>query len=249
MNYLATVSYNGARFHGFERQPHLRTVQGSIEKALSALCGKTTLIKGAGRTDAGVHALAQRFSFQNEEIKDTGAFLFALNRLLPSDIVVKALEAVPDSFDARHSSCGKIYCYKFSYGERDPLQKETRAQLERRNFDPLAFKAALECFKGTHNFQNFTTKPDDVDGFIRTIDAITIELDPSTKVGQVTFKGNGFMTYMVRLIMGCAFKAALGKIDPRDIPGLIDATPRHIVAFKAPAEGLYLVEVLYAKRS
>jgi tRNA pseudouridine38-40 synthase len=249
MNYLATVSYNGARFHGFERQPHLRTIQGSLEKALSQLCGKPTLIKGAGRTDAGVHALAQRFSFQTDEIKDTGAFLFALNRLLPSDIVVKAVEAVPDSFDARHSSCGKVYCYKFSYGERDPLQKETRAQLERRNFDPAAFKKALRYFVGTHNFQNFTTKPDDVDGFLRHIEAIDVQLDEATKTGEVTFKGNGFMTYMVRLIMGCAFKAALGKIQPEEIPALIAASPRHIVAFKAPAEGLYLVEVFYAKRS
>jgi tRNA pseudouridine(38-40) synthase len=99
----------------------------------------------------------------------------------PSDIVVKAVTLVPDSFDARHSSYGKIYCYKFSYGERDPLQKETRAQLERRNFDPSAFKTALGYFKGTHNFQNFTTKPDDVDGFIRNIEAIDIVLDEKSE--------------------------------------------------------------------
>jgi tRNA pseudouridine38-40 synthase len=245
-NYVATVSYNGARFHGFERQPHLRTVQGSLEKALSTLCGKETLIKGAGRTDAGVHALGQRFSFHAEEIVDTGAFLFALNRLLPSDIVVKVIDEVGEDFDARHSSCGKIYCYRFSYGVRDPLQKELRAQLERRNFDVAAFKQALGYFVGEHDFSNFTTKPDDIDHFIRIIERIDAVVDETAKTGEVTFVGNGFMTYMVRLIMGCAFKAALGKIKPEDIPGLIAMKPRHIVAFKAPAEGLYLVEVLYA---
>jgi len=244
-NYLATVAYNGSEFYGFERQPHLRTIQGNVEKKLSEILGATTLIKGAGRTDRGVHALGQRFSFEAPEIADLPHFVFALNRLLPSDIVIKEIKEVPAGFDARHSSRGKIYLYQFSWGLRDPRLKGIMTQLERPNFDPRRFNEALTYFQGTHDFSNFTTKPADVGGFVRTVSFITPNLDPAGKIGAVTFKADGFMTYMVRLIMGTCFKAGLGMFDPKDIPSLMAKKPRQIVSFKAPPEGLYLVEVLY----
>lgn len=246
--YLATVAYNGSRFYGFERQPHLRTVQGCLEKSLSRILGTKTLIKGAGRTDRGVHALGQRFSFEANDISNLPHFVLSLNRLLPNDIVIKDLIEVADSFDARHSSKGKVYLYQFSWGLRDPRLKDLLTQLERSSFDSKKFVEALGYFKGTHDFSNFTTKPTDVDDFVRTISIIEPDIAENEQMGAVVFRANGFMTYMVRLIVGTCFKAALGKIDPQDIPALLEKKPRHIVSYKAPPEGLFLVEVIYEEK-
>lgn len=246
-NYLAVCSYNGSKFFGFQRQPRLRNVQSVIEDKLSTLLGKKTLIHGAGRTDKGVHALGQTFSFKADIKTDYSHFVYSLNRLLPKDVVVLSLKEVPPSFDARHSNSGKVYRYDFSYGTRDPLQIDTLAQLEKKGFDVDAFCTAIKQFEGKHDFSNFTTKTSDVDGFIRTISSIDIVIDKEKQTGSVTFKGNGFMTYMVRLIMGCSFKAGYHQIDPKEITNLINRKPRHIMSFKAPAEGLYLVEVLYGE--
>ncbi|MCQ2741872.1 MAG: tRNA pseudouridine(38-40) synthase TruA [Bacilli bacterium] len=242
--YLMTISYNGAKFYGFERQPNLRSIQGSVEEALTSLFGEKTLIKGAGRTDKGVHAIGQTVSFEGK-IKDLDHFVYSINRLLPSDIVTKSVKEVSEKFDARHSSCGKIYRYDFSWGARDPLKNEMVAQLERGSFNSYALEEALGYFLGEHDFSNFTTKPTDVDNFIRNIESIDLDVDEENKTGSVTFKGNGFMTYMIRLMMGASFKAALGKIEPKEIKEMLERKPRHIVSYKAPASGLYLVEVLY----
>ena len=244
-NVLATISYNGRGFNGFQRQPDKRTVQGEIEKTLSYMLGKRTYIHGAGRTDKGVHALGQRATFALPIDKNLETFRRSLNRVLPPDIVVLSLEEVEEGFDARHSSCGKIYKYVFSWGDKDPLQEGLRTELGVREFDLDAFKEALSYFEGTHDFSNYTSKPEDNMDFVRTIEKIDVEADEEKRVATVTFKGNGFMTYMIRFMMGTAFHAARGKIDPKSVPELIDKKPRTIVPYKAKADGLYLVKVLY----
>lgn len=245
MKYLAKVSYNGAAYFGFQRQTNHPSIQNEIERALGELCGEPTLIKAAGRTDAGVHALGQRFSFSCSNIRDIEKFRIALNRLLPVDISILEIKEVPDSFDARHSSIKKVYLYKFSYGEKRPIEATTIAQLGYYPFDEKAFRDALSYFVGKHDFSNFTTKKEDVGDFIRTIDSIDIDIDRENRLGNVTFLGDGFMTYMIRLIMGCAFKCAHGQIKTEEVPILLDAKPRHIVSYKASAAGLYLKDVIY----
>ncbi len=243
MKCFGIVSYLGYAYNGFQRQKNgLPSVQAELERALEYALGRETLIKAAGRTDKGVNAIGQTFSFNAPRLLE----LDVLNRLLPQDIKVTYLAECDANFDARHSSIAKIYEYRFTVKGRNPFDFGRVAQLETDGFDAEAFEKALHHFEGTHDFRNFTTKKEDVDGFVRTLEPVAINLDENG--GTVTFKANGFMTYQIRLMMGAAFKCAFHRMNPDDIPSLIDARPRHIVSFKAPPEGLYLMEVIYAKR-
>lgn len=247
-NYLCRVSYLGAAYKGFERQKKYRSIQGELERALSSLLGEPSTIHGAGRTDAGVNAKEQTFSFlAKKEVKDFPKFLYAYNRLLPGDISVLSIEEKPLIFDARHSCSGKLYSYSFLLGEKDPFLSYTVAYLGKRPFDYKALKDALNLFVGKHDFKNFTSKPEDKDSFIRTIESITFDhgFGEYGKVSRVFFKSNGFMTYQIRIMMGAAFKVALGQLPLSFIQEHLDAEERHIISYKAAPEGLTLEEVIY----
>lgn len=246
--YLATLAYLGAAYKGFERQKKYKTIQGEVERALSSLLGEPSFIHGAGRTDAGVNAKGQTFSFlAKRTIKDNPAFIYAFNRLLPSDIAVTSLKEVPLSFDARHSCLGKVYSYSFYLGKKDPYLSLTTAYFGERKFDYEALKEALLLFMGEHNFRDFTTKAEDKDSFIRNVTSISFNDDYGKidKVSTITFKSNGFMTYQIRIMMGSAFKVALGQMTLEDIKIHLMTTSRHIISYKAPANGLTLEEVIY----
>jgi tRNA pseudouridine38-40 synthase len=244
MRYCGVLSYCGKAYKGFERQKDYPTIQGKVEAALSYLSGTSVAIHGAGRTDAGVHAKGQTFSFDFDPIPDLGAFVHALNRLLPGDILVLSLRQVDSTFDARHSSSGKVYSYAFHYGQRDPLALQ-EFQLEWPNFSFPLFIACMKLYEGTHNFMDFTPKSEDKDHFIRTIEPIRFAYDEKGGHMKVTLTGNGFMTYMVRILVGVAFKVAMGKMSLDEVKRALDPTERKIISYKAPAEGLCLEEVLY----
>ena len=247
MKYAGVVAYCGAAYHGLERQPNLPTVQGEIETQLSFLCGEAISIKASGRTDAGVSALRQIISFvPSKEISDLKAFTFALNRLLPRDIEFLKIVPIGEEFDPRHSCDGKRYEYRFSYGSKCPFSTHVLAYFGNRDdFDAKRFEEAIACFEGEHWFANFTTKEEDKDGFIRNVHIECCQIDEEQRLGVVRFSGNGFMTYMVRFLVGAAFKAALHKIDLEFIKNRLLPGNRQIVSFKAPPEGLTLIEVLY----
>lgn len=245
MRYLGYLKYRGTFFYGFERQKERRSIQGTVEMVLSQICGENIRIHGAGRTDAGVHALAQSFSFDTKSNLPCGQIVYAANRLLPEDILLSSLQEVGPCFDARHSLSGKTYEYRFSYGQKDPFQAGLLTQLQRPDFDALSFKKCLSCFVGTHDFSNLTTKKEDKDNFVRTIDAILVDLDEEKKIGKATFKGLHFMTYQVRLMMGLAFRCAYHQKSAEEVTVLMNKKPRKILSYKAPPDGLYLVEVQY----
>lgn len=247
MNYLGFLSFRGTDFYGFERQTERRSIQGEVEKVLTNVCGEKIKIHGAGRTDAGVHALSYGFSFSTASELDKEKLLYAVNRLLPTDILLKSLEEKPASFDGRHSVSGKVYLYRFSYGRKDPFQVGLLTQLGRPDFDACAFKECLSCFVGTHDFRNLTTKKEDKDGFVRTIEKIDVEVDAETKTGSAVFHGLHFMTYQVRLMMGLAFQCAYHQKDPKEVLSLMERRPRKILSYKASADGLYLKEVFYGR--
>lgn len=245
MKCFAIVSYSGEAYYGFQRQPKHVTVQGVIEKQLGFLLGAPTVIKAAGRTDTGVHALGQTFTFECSPLEDINATKTALNKLLPEDIFIRELKEVPESFDARFSAVGKIYRYVFTINERDPLRSRKIAQLRRDDFKFDAFLQGLRCFEGEHNFQNFTTKPEDSHGFVRRIDSIEATLGEDGNLVTVFFKGDGFMRYQIRMMIGSAIRCGLNKLAPKDIQSALESSVRLIVPYKAPAEGLCLMEVLY----
>ncbi|MCI1245563.1 MAG: tRNA pseudouridine(38-40) synthase TruA [Bacilli bacterium] len=243
MIYFCKVSYLGAAYKGFERQPRLATIQGKLEDALKELCQRKTLIHGAGRTDAGVSAKGQTFSFSHEAIKDEKRFLYAFNRLLPSDIAVLSLEKKGDGFDARHSSTGKRYSYSFRIGSKRPLESLTVSQFGSRLFDYGAFAEAIALYKGTHDFRDFTSKGADIGGFKREISKA--ECSVHDGLCRVDFVGNGFMTYQVRIMVGVALKVGFGKMGADEVEAALRPSARKIFSYKAPAEGLTLEEVYY----
>lgn len=241
--YLATVSYLGRDYNGFQRQSKLPSIQGELERALSFMGEKDIKIHGAGRTDKGVHARGQTFTFLFKEVKDPAKFIDTFNRLLPSDISILSLKEVDEGFDARHSCSGKHYCYRFVLNEKDPFRVDEYS-FRCRYFDDELFLECLKAFEGQHDFKNYTTKDEDVDSYIRTVESIeTIKNDSHY---EIHFRANGFMRYMVRIMMGVAFKAAQGKMSIDEIKkSLSGEGKRKIISFKAAPEGLTLEEVYY----
>jgi tRNA pseudouridine38-40 synthase len=243
MKYLGVVQYLGSAYKGFERQKDYPSIQGSLEKALSSLWGHPETIHGAGRTDAGVSAKGQTFSFSGDKtLEDPISFVRSLNCLLPKDIVVLSLVEVADSFDARHSAKGKVYSYSFHVGKRDPF-RSAECQLENPVFDFSLFEQAMNLYLGTHDFRDFTTKASDKDGFIRRIDRLDFSLLDNHM--KVTLGANGFMTYMVRIMVGMAFRVAEGKMPLEEMKALLQPEKRKILSFKADPKGLVLEEVIY----
>lgn len=243
MNYLLTISYNGAKYYGFEKQKNYPGIQEEVEKALTTLFGYKITIHGSGRTDKGVHAKNQKCNFKPKEpIKDLEYCAYALNRLLPKDIFVKSVEEKDDGFDARHSAAKKIYSYSFHYGKRDPFAV-TEYQLECKAFDFDLFEKAMLICKGKHDFRNFTPKPIDKDNYIRDITDVSFERTGNHM--KVTVEANGFMTYMVRTMVGVAMRVGEGKMSLEEVAQNLDPKDRKIISYKADPMGLCLEDVLY----
>ena len=242
MRYLATIEYVGTNYAGWQIQPNGVSIEEEIEKVLSRILNRKTKIYGSGRTDAGVHAHGQTFHFDAFQIKDLGKFMYSLNSLLPSDMHVLDIRQVRDDFNARYDAKSKTYSYYINMGEYDPFERDKMYQFLRK-LDVEKMMEALDAFKGTHNFQNFTSKPEDMNNYVRTIHEASIE-----QVGdilKITFTGNGFMRYMVRMMVGTLIEVGLGKLTEMQIKILLVDINRKVVSYKAPANGLYLEKVTY----
>ncbi|MCQ2793947.1 MAG: tRNA pseudouridine(38-40) synthase TruA [Bacilli bacterium] len=244
MRYLATTSYFGMNYVGWQVQPSKNSIEEKIEKLLSSILNEKINIIGSGRTDKGVHAYAQTFHFDSKkEIKDVKHLVYALNRLLPKDIYIKSLKPVRDDFHARFSAIKKEYLYKLYLGQDRPFYTRTHMIIK----DPLDLKLlkdAAKLFIGKHNFQNLTSKERDDKNFIRTIYDIKVKKIKDEVI--ITVIGNAFMRYMVRDIVGEMVMVASKKKSLNQLKNIFKG-PRKITNIKAPAEGLYLKKVYYAK--
>lgn len=245
MRILATVSYNGTNYQGWQKQPNGITVQEVIEKDLSQFFNREISIYGAGRTDAGVHALGQRFHFDvDADEVDLDRLQYSLNMMLPPDIKIEDLDQVEDDFHARYSAKGKIYGYSILLDSKDVLFYQLM-WLCPYNIDKDLLKETLTHFIGVHNFKNFTSKETDEDNFVRKINNISTNFSSEKEV-SITFNGEGFMRYMIRYIVGTAIEVARGKMSIDEVDKLLDdKSERNIVSDKAPACGLVLLDVIY----
>ena len=245
MRLFAIVSYNGTNYQGWATQVNKNTVQDTIEDVLSRYFNREIHIYGAGRTDAGVHAAGQTFHFDVEaETLDLDRMLYSINSMLPKDIKIEDIEEVEDDFHARFSATGKEYVYSIYLGAKAPFYYQLMWLMPEK-LDIEKLKNCLTHFKGKHNFKNFTSKEEDEDDFVRNI--FDIEVDTtSPRIINIIFKGDGFMRYMIRYIVGTAVECAKGKVSLEEVDDLIDSTrERHIVSWKAPANGLLLARVMY----
>lgn len=244
MRIFGIVSYNGKNYQGWQIQPDAPSVEEEIEKQLSKYFNQKIIIYGAGRTDAGVHALGQTFHFDIDiESIDLDKLLYSLNKMLPPDIKINDLDQVEEDFHARFSAKSKHYSYSIVLDSKSVFFYDTMYVCPFK-IDLKKLKECLTYFIGKHNFKNFTSKEEDKDNFIREI--YNIDVHSVDNVVAIDLFGNGFMRYMIRYIVGTAMEVAKGKLSLKKVEELLaDSSKREIVSYKVPAEGLMLVEVGY----
>ena len=250
---MLTIEYDGSEFSGWQRQPERRTVQGELEKVLSKVCGVPVQINGTSRTDAGVHALGQRASFKVESGIPTDKIKLAANNILAGgknlasqvgDVRILEIEEKEQDFHARFDSKGKKYRYVvFNDDNQDIFRRKYCYQVNKPlNIEDMQ-KAATNIV-GTHDFACFQSAGgQEKETTVRTIYSLDVFRNQKDVVIEVA--GDGFLYNMVRIITGTLVEVGLGKRKPEDLIEIIESTDRKMAGHKAPAEGLYLVEVYY----
>jgi len=238
------IAYDGAPLAGWQSQSHRNTVQDHLERAFERVIGEPVRVHGAGRTDAGVHALAQCAHVDVTKLFAPARWVEALNALLPPATRVLRCRYVSNDFHARLSAKGKIYRYRIWSAPVLPPFEYGRAWHVPRSLDLKRLKSASKHFVGTHDFAGFAAnrgKPETTT--IRTIYSVRVwQKGPCV---TIEFDGDGFLYKMVRLIVGSLVKCALGKIHIDDIVARLDSRQLGMARFAAPAEGLFLVRVRY----
>ena len=246
MRYLMTFAYDGTNYKGYQKQPKAKTIQEEIEKVLGKVQGEKKIdIHASGRTDAHVHALAQKAHFDLENEVDCDKLKHSLNSLLPGDIYVKEIEQVPDTFHARYHVKAKEYIYRMNLGEYDPIERNYVYQYNRR-LDVVEMERALKYLEGEHDFKSFTKADEEQDDYVRRIVQTSIVRD-AKNVNKITisFLGTGFLRYMVRNIVGTLIEIGEGKRKSEDIIEVLNAKDRQAAGMTANPEGLYLKDVFY----
>lgn len=246
MRYLITISYDGTLFSGYQKQPKERTVQEELEKALKEINGgKKVEVHASGRTDAKVHAIAQKVHFDLDISITPDKLKKGLNSLLPEDIHVSKTEEVDENFHARFSAIGKEYIYKINMGEYNPLERNYIYQYNSK-LDVVEMERAMKYLEGTHNFKSFTKTDEEKDDYVRTISQTNLIRD-TKDVNQITlvFVGTGFLRYMVRNIVGTLIQVGEGKIKSEEVINILKKEDRRSAGKTANPEGLYLKNVFY----
>jgi tRNA pseudouridine38-40 synthase len=242
-NLKATIAYEGTNYYGWQYQPNLPTVQGTIEKALYSVTGEKISVIGAGRTDAGVHALGQVASFKTNKNIDDFSLKIALNSLLPPDIRILAIEPALPDFHSRFSAKAKEYRYQVHRGEVVlPFEYRYFWQVNA----PLDIKAMREAgnyFVGEKDFTAFQAGDARERNPIRRI--LSFEMEEKGEILLLRVKAESFLKYMVRRMVGLLIEVGLGKKVLSDIIDIIETKDQELVRKLAPPRGLFLVKVEY----
>ncbi len=246
-----TIAYDGTQFAGWQLQAPGggRSVQGCLEEALGTLCGQPVRLHGAGRTDSGVHAMAQVAHLDVPEAKAGLPWQRALNARLPPDVSIVAADLVADDFHARFSATGKVYRYTL-WVERAYILPWRRAYVWNvGRFAPLDVAAMDACaglFAGFHDFAAFCNAGSEPASTSRLVHGVTRLASPSPLEMTWEFRAEGFLKQMVRNLMGALVAVGRGKVSPEDIRSVLTMGQRRLAPPTAPASGLCLVGVEYA---
>ena len=242
-----TVAYDGAPFAGWQSQTGGNTVQDHLEQAFAGVTGMKTRVHGAGRTDAGVHALAQCAHIElSDRALPAERWSFALNAALPPTIRVLHCRYERTGFHARFSAKGKVYRYRIWNDAILPPLELGRAWHVPAPLAPRRLSAAAELFVGRHDFAGFAAnRGNPISDTVRTIDSVKVRR--SGKLIAIEFCGDGFLYKMVRLMVGSLVRCGSGRLDAEEIRqrlagGKVSAGQQRYVA---PAAGLFLVRVRY----
>ncbi len=246
-NIKLTIEYDGTAYHGWQSQINATAVQDIVTNAVYSLIGEVCSLNGSSRTDAGVHALGQVCNFFTESSIPADKFAFALNTLLPEDVVIRKSEEVSPDFHARFSAKGKKYQYIIF---NSPFPSALLRHRAYHVFYPLeidAMRQAARHFIGTHDFAAFSAIGGSVKTTVRTITQAAVERDG--ELIKLCVAGDGFLYNMVRIIAGTLIEVGFGKLKPDAIPGIIAGIDRRKAGRTAPAHGLYLMEIYYQGNS
>ena len=237
------LEYDGTRYSGWQRQLNASTVQAAVEAALAAISQTRLTVVGAGRTDAGVHALGQVASFKTDRGLSPREWLRALNAHLPSDISALSVDAVPEHFHARYSATGKLYEYHIlNRSERAALLRE-RAWSVYQPLNVAAMADAAAVLLGSHDFSSFETAPTDNDNPHCRMQQSALRREGDLIV--CSFYADRFLKQMVRSLVGTLVDVGRGKRSASDMDTILKARSRPAAGRTAPPHGLYLVRVDY----
>ena len=245
MRLALTIEYEGTRYHGFQYQVNVPTIQGELEQAIERLTGESVRVKGAGRTDAGVHAEAQVVAFDTGSSHSTKTFVSALNHYLPDNIAVRAAHIVGSDFDPRRHARSRTYRYSILNSRTpSPLARRFACHI-REPLDVERMRSAAGFFVGEHDFRQFAAPlPEYKTNSVRAV--LDVALKQSGDAIDFWVVGNAFLQHQVRRMAGALVDIGRGKLSEDDLQAMIDNQRTDKVAHSLPALGLCLVGVEYA---
>ncbi len=243
-----TIAYDGTDFHGWQIQANKSTIQGEIVNVLRRITQENVQLHGAGRTDAGVHALGQVASFRTQSALSAGEFQRALNALLPPTVRILAAEEVGPDFNARWSARGKIYRYRLYRGKVVPPMLWRYVLHYPFPLDENAMRDAAARFVGMHDFASFAastgSEEDDKERSTeREIFSTELVRSPDGEELIFTVRGRSFLRYMVRKMVGTLLDVGRGKLQPIDVDRLYELKDRSKSGPTVPPQGLCMVSV------
>lgn len=242
--FALTLEYDGAPYMGLQRQAHGPSIQQHVEEAAQAITGEQVTLHAAGRTDAGVHALAMRAHLDIDKTIDPFRLMEALNaRLRPEPIAVLACEAVPDDWHARFSCTGRSYIYRIT-NRRAPLTLERgRAWQVSAPLHAAAMHEAAQCLVGHHDFTTFRSVHCQAQSPVKTLDRLEVLRDGDEI--DIHAAARSFLHHQVRSMVGCLVLVGRGKWSADDLKAALEARDRAALGFNAPPDGLYFAAADY----
>lgn len=255
---LLVTAYDGTAYCGWQVQKNGETIEGVLNRELSALFGEDIVVTGASRTDSGVHALGNVAVFDTQARMPAEKVAYALNGRLPDDVRIQRSFEVPSDFHPRKTSCVKTYEYRILNREFELPSERLNSYFFRRKLDAERMKAACPYLIGEHDFKSFCSIHTQAETTVRTIYSLSVETQPfPTQMDRTAYPagpgslicirvtGNGFLYNMVRILAGTLIQVGLGAYAPEDVEAMLEARDRQAAGPTAPARGLTLVGMRY----